>query len=137
MTKTIKTNARPDNTSAVTHGAYAFRARGLETLDETGRSYHAELTEMVQTRPGVVELMQRNLVDACQIVALLNADVVAKAAGGKPIDEIGALHMLAVYMNSAQRQLTELYKVLPQEERGITAAVILKSINGGDNDNSE
>ena len=133
-----KGGAPEQNLNHEVHGAYSYARRGQSALDDTGRTLHAELSELVLTRPGVVELMQRRTVDACLIVSLLQNDVVSKTRAGVEPVNIGSLRMLAVYMNSAQRQLHDLYDVLPDEGRSkVTAAMVLDSIRAIRSDTDE
>ena len=96
------------------HGAHAIAARGENALDETGRAYLAELREKVQTREGVLELMQENTATAVLIRDVVTAYVKQETDAGIPLAEIPIAKALPAFFNTAQRSLRDLLAELPK-----------------------
>jgi hypothetical protein len=99
--------------AAKTHGAYAFQARGEASLEPTGRTRLAELREQVQSREGVMDIMQQKAADSVLLFELVQSFVASEAKAGVPLDEIKALKALPAFLNTMQRALVSLISLMP------------------------
>jgi hypothetical protein len=99
--------------AAKKHGAYAFRDRGEQALEPTGRTRLAELREQVQDHDGLLSLMQEKAADSVLLFELLQSYVAEEVKNGAPLGEIAALNKLPAFFNSMQRALTGLIALMP------------------------
>jgi hypothetical protein len=112
------------------HGAYAFIARGAQALDTTDRSRLAELAEYVQTKPGVLGLLQERVVNAIMLCELLENHIVAEMEQGKAITDIAATKCLHHYLNSSQRLINTLIREMKNSEEKIDIGeTIARAVN--------
>jgi hypothetical protein len=111
------------------HGVYAFRDNGEDALEPTGRTRLAELREQVQSREGVVDLMQQKAADSVLLFELLQSHVAKEAKAGVPLDEIKALKSLPAFLNSMQRALTSLIALMPDTRNTVDTITVLESLN--------
>jgi hypothetical protein len=114
------------------HGAYSFRDNGETTLEPEKRSRMVEIADLTRERPGLVELMQERVIKSVMICEILEAHIQEEAARGKALTEIPALRQLPAFWNSAQRALSSLYSVTPDNtERLGLAATIIQAVEKG------
>ena len=106
------------------HGAYAFMARGSNALDVSGRSRLAELAELVESRQGVIGLLQERVVNAVLMCELIEGYLVTEDDNEKTIIDNAALKVLPAYMNSANRAIQALMKELPGDSAPANAEMI-------------
>jgi len=114
--------------AARTHGAHALAARGEEALDETGRSALAELREKVQTREGVLELMQERTAIACLIADVVTSYVSKEQQAGVPLTEIPIAKTLPAFYNTAGRLLKDLLAELPKGPQNLPELERIKKV---------
>lgn len=120
--------------AALKHGAYAFRDHGDQALDVTGRSRMAELSEIVQTKPGVLSLLQERAVRAVMLCEILEAFVIEQQQSGKSLETILVLGKLPAFQNSAQRYIQSLLHELHDDSNVLDAGKVLEAIKNGAND---
>ena len=120
--------------AAKSHGAYAFRDRGEETLTVSTRSRLEELKEKVQDRAGVLELMQERAANAVMMVELVTGFVGKEVKSGKQLSQISALDRLPAFMNTAQRALKDLISVMPNDKDALDALNVLEAVRDGQKD---
>jgi hypothetical protein len=126
-TKSIQ-QRREAGQKSTTHGAYAFRDRGEAALTETGRSRLAELAELVQSRSGVLGLLQERVVNCVMMCELIESYLIAEDNSEKTIIDNTALKVLPAYMNSANRSIQALMKELPGDKNILDEEAILRSL---------
>jgi hypothetical protein len=97
------------------HGAYAFQARGDDALTPTGRSRHSELRELVQSREGIIELLQQRAADAVMVCEMAISYVAKQTQDGHTLADIPVMRTLPVYQNSAVRALHTLAEMMPKD----------------------
>jgi hypothetical protein len=112
----MEQGGQPNNLNARRHGAYSFRDRGEQALEPERRSRLAELSDQVKGRAGLVELMQDRAIRAVMICELLEGHVSEEARAGRKAHEIPALRQLPAFWNSAQRAITSLLSIMPENE---------------------
>ena len=105
-----------NNKNAVKHGVRAFQARGEQALTSTGRSRHSELRELVQSREGIVELLQQRAADAVMVVEMAISYVAKQTQDGHPLADIPVMRALPAYQNSAVRALHTLADMMPKDK---------------------
>lgn len=115
MTELTEAELKQRKEAARKHGAYSVMAHGEKALDEQGRTYLAEIRENVQTRDGVLFLMQENAARAQLVANMVTSFVTEEARAGVPLEEIAALRSLPAFYNSAQRALKDLLENLPEQ----------------------
>jgi hypothetical protein len=116
------------------HGAYAYRDNGEAALEPKKRGRLAELTEIIQDKQGVYELLQDRAVKAVLICEILESHIAEQVKQGKKPVEIPALKQLPAFWNSAQRALFSLYNTTPDEQEYLgLAATIIQAVKGNDN----
>jgi hypothetical protein len=106
------------------HGAYAFRDHGAEALPEKKRSRIGELSESVQTRAGLLSLLQDRAVRAIIMVEIVESYIVEEKRKGKPLESISILRNLPGFQNSAQRCIEALLDVMPGDNAPANAELI-------------
>src|SRR5687768_2036147 len=79
------------------HGAYSVMRHGEQALDEQGISYLAEIREKVQTREGVLLLMQERAATAVLVADMVTSFVTEEAKAGIPLEEINSLRALPAF----------------------------------------
>jgi hypothetical protein len=134
MSKLSEEELKQRKEAARKHGAYAVMAHGESALDEQGRSYLSEIREKVQTREGVLELMQSRAATAVLVADMVTSFVTEEAKAGIPLEEINALRSLPAFYNSAQRSLKDLLENLPHDPPQSAEIEKIKKVI--DNDNS-
>lgn len=97
------------------HGIDAYQAHGESALDAPERSRLVELRDAVQTKRGIVDLMQERAASAVLVVELAESWVRKELEAGKPFDEIQLLRRLGTYQETARRALGDLLKASPDE----------------------
>jgi hypothetical protein len=102
--------------AARSHGAYAFRDRGDQALEQPQRSRLEELKAQVQEREGVLELMQDRAANAVMIVEVITSHIAKEVKLGIPLSNIPILRALPAFMNTAQRALRDLLSVIPDDQ---------------------
>ena len=102
--------------AARTHGAYAFRDRGEQALEQPQRSRLEELKEQVQERAGVLTLMQERAANAVMMAELVTSYIAREVKSGIPLSQINAVRVLPAFMNTANRALAQLYAMLPDDK---------------------
>jgi ABC-type transporter Mla MlaB component len=112
------------------HGVRALEVRGVDSLDEAGRSRLIELMELTQTKAGVVSLLMERAAKAELIVELAESWVQKEVESGKKFDDIGLLRRLGTYQETARRALTALLAALPKDG----GAKDITDLLGGDNE---
>jgi len=112
--------------AAVKHGAFSKKM----TPSKVGRL--AELEEQLSTRPGLVEVQREQTAKAVEVANVLLSYVITEHRKGKSLDRIPAMNRLSAYMNTAGRQIKQLWEMLPDEQQTITISDILKDIREGD-----
>jgi hypothetical protein len=122
--------------AATKHGAVALKRHGAVTLDATGRSRMAELSEIVQTRPGVLSLLHERCVKAILMAELIEAYIVEQKKIGKELESIPVLRYLPAYQNSAQRCVNLLLHELRDDADVLDAGKVLDAVRIG-NENPE
>ena len=101
--------------ASMTHGAYAFQARGVAALDQPGRSRLIELEEAVQTREGALDLLRERAANAVMLTELLTSYVSQQVKGGLPLADIPVLRALPAFYNTALRSLHDLLIYSPDD----------------------
>ena len=114
--------------SNLKHGVFAYEHREEQALDVTGRCRLAELSEIVQTRPGVIGLLQEQCVRAIMMTELIEAYIVEQKQEGKSIESIPILSRLPAYQNSAQRCIQTLLHVMKDDPNTLDAAKVLEAV---------
>jgi len=99
----------------IKHGAYAFRDRGEQALDQPGRSRLVELEEAVQTREGALDLLRERAANAVMLTELLTSYVSQQVKGGLPLADIPVLRALPAFYNTALRSLHDLLIYSPDD----------------------
>lgn len=117
--------------AARSHGAYAFRDRGDQALDQPQRSRLEELKEQVQERDGVLQLLQERAANAVMVVEVITSHVAREVKLGVPLSDIPILRALPAFMNTAQRALRDLLTVMPDDPDVLDAQAVLEKIKGG------
>jgi len=103
--------------ASVTHGGYAFQARGAAALDQPRRSRLEELKEAVQTREGALDLMRERAANAVMMTELITAYASRQIKAGLPISDIPIIRALPAFYNTAQRALHDLMLFLPNDDK--------------------
>jgi hypothetical protein len=116
------------------HGAYAFEARDEAALDVTGRSRLVELSEIVQSRSGVLGLLQERAVHAVMLCEIIESYVIEQKRAGKELEKIPALRALPAFQNSAQRCVNLLLRELRDDSNILDAGKVLEAIKNGGED---
>jgi hypothetical protein len=112
------------------HGTYAFRDNGEKALEPSGRTRLMELREQVQTREGLLDIMQQKAADSVLLFELLQSHVAGEVKAGKPLNEIPALNKLPAFMNSMQRALSSLVSLMPDDKGLLNLSdAIIKAVN--------
>ena len=104
-----------------THGVRAFEARGENALEKAKRSRLAELYEIVQTRPGVLGLLQDRCVNSIMMCEIIESYIVERKRAGMNIESIPILNRLPAYQNSAQRCIRALLHEMPGDAAPVSA----------------
>jgi hypothetical protein len=117
--------------AAKKHGVYAFRDRGSKALKKPQRSRLAELDELVQSRPGVIQLLQERASHAVLMAEMALFYVSEEAQAGVPIVEIPIAKNLPAFFNSAGRALKDLLSELPEDKQDLDITDLLRGDNGG------
>jgi hypothetical protein len=125
---------QPANKNALKHGADAYKAHGEKALDHSGRTRLAELREQVESREGVISLMQQKAADSILLFELVQSYVAGEVKAGIPLGEIPALGRLPAFMNSMQRALTTLISLMPREDETIDVNELLRSYRQAENE---
>jgi hypothetical protein len=115
--------------ASTVHGAYAFASRGQEALPETRRSRVAELVETVQTRAGVLSLLQDRCVRALIMVELVESFVIEEKGKGKLLQDIPIFNKLPAFQNSAQRCVQALLHELHDDTGVLDVTAVLRDID--------
>ena len=84
--------------AARTHGAYAFRDRGEQALEQPQRSRLEELKEQVRERTGVLQLMQERAANAVMMTELVTSYIAREVKMGVPLSQIGAVRSLPAFL---------------------------------------
>jgi hypothetical protein len=103
------------------HGAYAFLGRGEAALEPVQRSRLQELREQVQTKDGIVEILQDRAANAVMMVEVVTSYIASQIEAGKTLEKIDVLGKLPAFMNSAQRSLKDLIEHLPEQNETYSA----------------
>jgi hypothetical protein len=85
------------------HGVYALRDRGPESLEPAQRSRYQELREMVKSQPGREEFREELLATVMMIVDLGVGELRQASELGQGIWTTPIIKSLASYVNSAAR----------------------------------
>ncbi len=105
----------PDgNTNAITHGAFSKAAS--EQPERRGRL--AELSEQVENREGLIDLLEDRAVRAVMICEVIESYVITQKQSGIRLDDIPVLKALPAFMNTAQRAINSLLDRLPTANSG-------------------
>lgn len=123
-----KEGAPEGNKNSVKHGAYAFRDNGEGALEIPQQSRFAELSGIVQTRPGVLGLLQERCVQAVMICELLESYIVIEKQSGKALVDIPVLKQLPAFQNSAQRCINTLLQQMHEDPNVLDAGKVLEAI---------
>jgi hypothetical protein len=107
--------------ASVKHGVRAFQRRGDEALTSSGRSRHSELHELVQTREGIIELLQQRAADAVMVCEMAISYVARQTQDGHTLADIPVMRVLPVYQNSAVRALHTLAEMMPKDNAPASA----------------
>jgi hypothetical protein len=102
--------------AARSHGAYAFRDRGEQALEQPQRSRLEELKEQVQERDGVLQLLQERAANAVMVVEVITSHVAREVKLGVQLSDIPVLRALPAFMNTAQRALKDLIDLMPEDK---------------------
>jgi len=131
LTEKDKGGAPEGNKNSVTHGVYSFRDHGEQALDVTGRGRFAELSELVQTKPGVLGMLQERCVQAVLMCEILESYVVTQKDSGKALVDIPILKQLPAFQNSAQRCINTLLQHMKEDPNALDAAKVLEAVKRG------
>ncbi len=123
----------------VKHGAYAFRDRGEQALEPSGRTRLAELREKVQDRQGVLNLLEEKAADAVLLFEIVQSYVAGEVKQGVPLGNIPAIKVLPAFFNSMERALLALNSLMPDDSAPVSAELekIRKVIEEHDKQESE
>jgi hypothetical protein len=116
------------------HGAYSFKDNGVRVLDHQGRSRLQEIKEQLETRQGVVDMMQERTANAVMLVELVTSYVAKEHKAGIPLDEIPVFRSLPAFMNSAHRQIKDLLDAMPNDGEVLDLAEHVKRAMGDNGD---
>ena len=98
-----KSGSQKGNQKARTHGIYAFRARGIEALDNDQRGVYIQLRDQFKSEPGRIEYRERLAANVAMLLELGFAHIGELAAKGYPVWKTPPVARMGVYLNALIR----------------------------------